>query len=75
MAAPLELRHYLRTYTLEDVQKGLQPVRTPEGIFCPPVLQWRYRERVMLNDKASYTWSEWQDVPFVREDFPVVTST
>ena len=68
MAAPLELRHYFRKATFEDVKAGLQPIRQGADLYAPPVLQWRYRERVKINDAETLHWSEWQDVPAVREE-------
>jgi hypothetical protein len=69
MAAPIELRHFLRRFTLADLEAGLQPVRQvmPDGaigLFAPPSLQFRYREKT---DDGGLRWSDWADVRFERE--------
>jgi len=60
MAAPIEFRHYLRRYTLEDVRAGNQVIRLDGECFAAPELQFRYRER-------SGDMSAWIAVPYVRE--------
>jgi len=68
MAAPIEFRHYVKRATLEDIKAGAQYVVAHADLWLLPVLQFRYRERVKLNDAESLQWSEWQDVPLVREE-------
>lgn len=71
MAAPIEFRQYLRLYTMDDARRGLQPIRLPRGesgaieLYTGPALQYRYTQR--SRDAGVVTWSEWQDVPIVRE--------
>ena len=73
MSSPLEFRYWLRYYTLDDARNGSQPIKLPQGpqlvtqLFAAPALQWRYRERIQNGDALSMRWSEWQDVPLVRE--------
>jgi len=70
MASPLEIRHYLRRYTLDDAKAGAQPMRLDGELYAAPVLQYRVKERLQTTDgkpAAIYQWSEWIDVPFVRE--------
>ena len=71
MPAPIEFRHYLRYFTLDDAKAGIQPVRAEQNkavtLFMPPVLQFRYREKTMLNGAPALEWSEWSDVQFARE--------
>ena len=73
MAAPIEFRQYLRLYTLDDARRGLQPIRLPQGpqgvteLFSGPVLQYRYRERINVNGDLAMRWSDWIEVPIVRE--------
>ena len=81
MSSPIEFRHYLRAFTLNDVRGNVQPIRMEGGrLYAPPALQWRYREKTA---DGSIQWSDWQDVPFVREgdepfhvgDIPVTAET
>ncbi len=67
--APIELRHYLRYFTLEDLKAGLQPIqqRAADGtvlLYAPPVLQVRWREKT---DDGGLRWSEFVDVRYERE--------
>jgi len=68
MAAPIEFRHYVKRATLEDIKAGAQYVPFQGELWLAPRLQFRFRERVKLNDAESLQWSEWQDVPLVREE-------
>ncbi len=68
MAAPVELRHFMRQFTMADLEAGLQPnrQRLQDGtiaVYAPPVLQFRYREKIA----GELRWSEWADVRFERE--------
>ena len=68
----MEIRQYLRRLTIEDVRKGMQPVRLtgPDGttqVYAPPVLQYRNRERVMIDGEQVLQWSAWADAQVVRE--------
>jgi hypothetical protein len=74
-AGPIEFRYFMHVFTLDDIARGLQPIRMPQGIFAPPMLQWRYRQRVSVKSASDNIaemvhesqWSEWRDVPYVRE--------
>lgn len=75
-AGPVEFRFYLTAFTLDNVREGMNPIRSqgPKGVQLhnPPVLQWRYKRR---GEEGAMGWSEWQDVPYVREgdeDNPIV---
>ncbi len=70
----LELRYYLRKFTMVDLAQGLQPAKIPTGIntfelYAPPTLQYRIRRKVMPEGAPSpiYEWGEWLSVPWVRE--------
>lgn len=78
MASSIEMRQYLRKYTLEDLKNGLQSVRVPVGpmvngqqpveVFCPPAtLQFRVKEKVHVDGKPTVEWGPWEDVPMIRE--------
>lgn len=69
LSSPIEFRHYLRTFTLEDVRENLQPIRARDGrLYAPPALQWRYRlARIGPDGGTTMQWSDWQDVPYVCE--------
>jgi hypothetical protein len=73
MSAPFEVRFYSPLYTLDDARKGIQPIRfapapgAPVELLGPQVLQTRYRERIMLNGAQTTRWTEWENVPAVRE--------
>lgn len=77
---PIDFRHYVRKYTLDDARAGTQPLRLPTGpsiggqqpmdLFAPPVLQFRYKTKVHVNGTPTLEWSEWIDVPVVREEEP-----
>ncbi|HWG34687.1 MAG TPA: hypothetical protein VN650_10990 [Gemmatimonadaceae bacterium] len=66
-AGPIEFRYYMRAFTLDDIARGLQPIRMAQGIFAPPMLQFRFRQRVANGDATRAEWSDWRDVPYVRE--------
>lgn len=77
MSAPVEYRHYLRKFTLDDLRNGLQPIKQPTGpavngqqpweMFAPPILQYRYKEKVQVDGKMTLEWSPWIDILYVRE--------
>jgi hypothetical protein len=79
MADTIEIRQYLRKYTLDDVKMNLQALKiqvgpsvngqpAPGELFCPPpMLQFRVKTRVHVDGKPTTEWSEWEDVPIVRE--------
>lgn len=68
MPSPIEFRFFLRLATIEDVAQGLQPVRqmTASGpqMYCPPVLQFRYKEK---GADGALQWSEFEEIRYVRE--------
>jgi hypothetical protein len=67
--APIEFRQFLPLFQLADLNLGASPIRLDGKMYAPPRLQFRYRERVIGDNGAApvMQWSEWQDVPFVRE--------
>ena len=77
MSSPVEYRYYLRRFTIADLKAGLQPLQqrvgpvvngqAPTELFAPPQLQYRYKEKVHVDGKPTLEWSDWIDVPFVRE--------
>lgn len=73
MASPLEFRHFMRKYTLDDCAAGLQPIRQQiDGrveLYAPPVLQFRYRSGKQQDQSGeiSFLWTDWSDVPYVRD--------
>ena len=68
MASPIEFRFYLKLATIEDVANGIQPVRqmTNNGpqLYCPPVLQFRYKEK---GADGSLQWSPFEEIRYIRE--------
>lgn len=67
MSSPIEFRYYLRSFTLADLAQGAQPMRLPSGMYAPPVLQYRYKERVPNGAETTLQWSEWIAVPVMYE--------
>lgn len=67
----LEIRNYMRYFTMDDAVAGVNPIRlkigTEDKLFCPPILQYRHKERIKIGDAVSMVWSEWTDVPFAKE--------
>lgn len=67
MPGPVELRQFMRLATLEDIANGIQPLRQMTGngfkLFCPPQLQYRFKEKV----EGAVVWSDWIDVLFERQ--------
>lgn len=75
-SSPVEFRHYMRLCTMQDIKNGVNPLRltgpdqAPQ-LYCPPQLQFRYKER----DQQGVTWTEWADVPLVREGDDSILAT
>ena len=68
MASPVEFRLYASKFTLEDLRAGRPHVRAGNGeLFNVAMLQYRYRQRLVVAGQADLIWSEWQFVPFVNE--------
>ena len=73
MASPVEFRYFLGKFSMDDFRNGFQPVKQFVGpqnaveYFKPPQLQYRYKERVIVNGAPLLEWSEWADVPMIRE--------
>lgn len=68
MAAPIQMRYWLREFGLEDLRAGMQPIRQamPNGelkLFAQPALEFRYREKI----NGELAWSEWNPVLYARE--------
>jgi hypothetical protein len=36
-------------------------------MYLPPVLQYRWKERVFVDGKAEFLWSSWVDVQFAKQ--------
>jgi len=76
-SAPMQMRYYWRRATMQDVRAGVKPVQLAVGpivngeqatdLFVPPLLQYRYKERVFVDGKPVMGWSPWCDVPQVRD--------
>lgn len=64
MPAPLELRMYLRRITMDELEAGVQPMKQNGKLYHPPVLQFRYLQKI----NGSVSWSEWQNVGYEREE-------
>jgi hypothetical protein len=70
VSLPLEFRFWVRLFTEEDAKAGMQSVKQIAGphtieLYAPPALQYRV--------KTKEAWSDWTDVPYVREgDSPSV---
>ena len=68
MASPVEFRLYATKFTLDDLRAGRQPVRSVNNELCNvAMLQFRYKQRLVIAGKGEIQWSEWQSVPFVTE--------
>ena len=68
MSAPLEMRLYASKFTLEDMRAGRQPIRSANGeLYNVALLQYRYRQRLVVAGKGDLIWSDWMFVPFVNE--------
>lgn len=67
MSGPVEFRLYARKLTLEDVKAGIQPMRDGNELYCPAMLQYRYKQRLSVAGKVETEFSEWQFVPFIKE--------
>jgi hypothetical protein len=67
MSQFIEMRHYIRRATLEDINAGIQTglQKTHEGLksFCAPVLQYRTKEKV----DGKWVWGPWNTTLYVRE--------
>jgi hypothetical protein len=71
MASPIEFRQYLRYFTLQDGEVGVQPLRQPQHgvtrLFMPPQLQFRHKEKIHVDGQPTLEWSPWIDVLYVCE--------
>lgn len=67
MAGPVEFRLYARKLTLDDVKAGIQPMRDGNELYCPAMLQYRYKQRLSVAGKLETEWSDWTFVPFIKE--------
>lgn len=73
---PLEVRNLCAIFTLAHLRAGIQPLqmrREPDGpleMFAPPLLQWRYREKVRINGAVAFQWSDWHNVGLALEAPP-----
>lgn len=76
--AIIELRMYWRRFTMADLERGGQPQRLNTGpvvngqqesaLFAiPPVLQYRYKEKVFEDGAPKFSWSPWFDVANVLQ--------
>lgn len=66
----MEFRYYHRRYTLHDL--GIHPPITDrDGThYIPNVLQYRYKMRVTQGSTVEMVWSDWTNVPVVKEGSP-----
>jgi len=68
MASPVEFRLYATKFTLDDLRAGRQPIRSVNNdLYNVAMLQFRYRQRLVVAGKGDLIWSEWEYVPFVNE--------
>jgi len=68
MASPVEFRLYATKFTLDDLSAGRQPVRSVNNeLHNVAMLQFRYKQRLVIAGQGEIQWSEWQYVPFVTE--------
>lgn len=73
MAAPIEIRNFHRKFTLQDAVDGIMPIRDPQRpaeLYVPAVTQYRYKQRVTTGGNVEMIWSDWQNLPFVKEGSP-----
>ena len=55
---------YLRRITMDELEAGVQPMKQNGKLYHPPVLQFRYLQKI----NGSVSWSEWQNVGYEREE-------
>ena len=68
MSGPVEFRLYASKFTLDDLKAGRQPIRSGNGDpYNVAMLQFRYKQRLVIAGKGEVEWSAWQFVPFVNE--------
>ncbi len=67
MSAPIEFRLWAKLFELSDLHAGVQPIRLGPQIFCPAILQYRYKQRISVGGKVEMDWSDWTGIPLVYE--------
>lgn len=68
MSAPVQFRLFASKFTLEDLKAGRQPIRNAAGeVHNVAILQFRYKQRLVIAGRGELQWSEWEGVPFVNE--------
>lgn len=71
MSSPVEYRYFHRKFTLEHARAGISPLHdvstNPPSMYAPNVLQYRYKVRVGQGAEIITKWSDWQDIPIVKE--------
>ncbi len=67
MSRALEFRLFSKLAELSDIYHGIQPVRMGPHLYCPAVLQWRFKQRISVGEQVTMDWSDWQGVPLVYE--------
>ncbi len=67
---PIEFRYFHRKFSMPDAELGIMPVRIPPDVsklFCPTVLQYRYKFKTSVGGAIEMVWSEWQNIGVVIE--------
>ncbi len=67
MSAPVEFRLFMKRWERHDALMGLQFVRDGNELYHTPCFQYRYKMRMKQDGDFVMVWSEWQDVPLVKE--------
>lgn len=67
MSGPVEFRLFAKKFTMNDLKLGVQPIRDGAEIYCPALMQYRYKHRLSVAGEIKTEWSPWQFIPFVKE--------
>lgn len=67
MSAPIEFRLHSKLYEMADLYAGVPHVQMGKQLFCPAVLQYRYKQRISTGGKVEMDWSDWLGIPLVYE--------
>ena len=72
MSAPVEFRYFHRFFTIQDAKAGIPPLNDGKELYCPCVLQYRYKMRTSVGGQVEMVWSDWLTVPTVKEANTIV---
>jgi hypothetical protein len=67
MSGPIEMRLYAKKFTMDDLKQGVLPIRDGADLYCPALIQYRYKQRLVIAGKGDILWSDWMYIPFVKQ--------